>query len=71
MKKFTVSLRANDGSLFATDIVAENEAEAIEKVNEADDFLDFVKKGIKYAEKHKTGEEFAIIPGTVKAVPTV
>ena len=68
---YCVSLRASDGTLFATDVRAENEQDAIAKANESKDFQDFVKKGLKYAAKHDDGKEFKILHNTVKAVLTV
>ena len=68
---YCVSLKANDGTVFATDVYAENEQEAIEKARETDDFQTFVKNGIAYSEKHESEREFAILEDTIKAVPTV
>lgn len=68
---FCVSVKANDGTLFATDVYAENEQDAIAKAGETKDFQDFVKNGLAYSAKHESEREFAILHDTIKAVHTV
>lgn len=71
MGVYCVSLRTNDGSLFATDVYAENEEQAILRAGETKELYDFVQNGLAYSAKHESEREFAILEDTIKAVPTV
>ena len=71
MGVYCVSLRTNDGSLFATDVYAENEEQAILRAGSTKEMYDFVQNGLAYSAKHEDEREFAILEDTIKAVPTV